>query len=137
MNYTIYIKEKNLATNIKAAVHEYIKRLSPFCKATVCCAGKKKVAFASSDINILITPDQTGKHTISSEAFARMISDYALGGYSKISYFIGFSPDDLPVLSVQTFFDYSMTLSNEICLIAFTEQLYRAYTINNNITYHK
>ena len=30
-----------------------------------------------------------------------------------------------------------MTLSNEICLIAFTEQLYRAYTINNNITYHK
>lgn len=42
MNYTIYIKEKNLATNIKAAVHEYIKRLSPFCKATVCCAGKKK-----------------------------------------------------------------------------------------------
>ena len=80
MNYTIYIKEKNLTTNIKAAVHEYIKRLSPFCKATVCCAGKKKVAFASSDINILITPDQTGKHTISSEAFARMISDYALGG---------------------------------------------------------
>lgn len=54
MNYTIYIKEKNLAPNIKAAVHEYIKRLSPFCKATVCCAGKKKAAFAGSDINILI-----------------------------------------------------------------------------------
>lgn len=33
----------------------------------------KKAAFAGSDINILITPDQTGKHTISSEAFARMI----------------------------------------------------------------
>lgn len=136
MNYTIYIKEKNLAPNIKAAVHEYIKRLSPFCKATVCCAGKK-AAFAGSDINILITPDQTGKHTISSEAFARMISDYALGGYSKISYFIGFSPDDLPILSNQIFSVSSMTLSNEICLIAFTEQLYRAYTINNNITYHK
>ena len=135
MNYTIYIKEKNLAPNIKAAVHEYIKRLSPFCKATVCCAGKKKAAFAGS--NILITPDQTGKHTISSEAFARMISDYALGGYSKISYFIGFSPDDLPILSDQIFSVSSMTLSNEICLIAFTEQLYRAYTINNNITYHK
>lgn len=83
MNYTIYIKEKNLAPNIKAAVHEYIKRLSPFCKATVCCAGKKKAAFAGSDINILITPDQTGKHTISSEAFARMISDYALGRIFK------------------------------------------------------
>ena len=72
-----------------------------------------------------------------SEAFARMISDYALGGYSKISYFIGFSPDDLPILSDQIFSVSSMTLSNEICLIAFTEQLYRAYTINNNITYHK
>ena len=48
MNYTIYIKEKNLATNIKAAVHEYIKRLSPFCKATVCCAGKKKLSLQAA-----------------------------------------------------------------------------------------
>lgn len=134
MNYTIYVKEKNLTSDTKAAVAEYIKRLSPFCKVTICCACKKKAAYADSDINIQIIADTS---TISSEDFAKIVSDQALANCSRINYFIGFSDDDPAIQFDQTFSISSFSLTNEICLIAFTEQLYRAYTINNHITYHK
>ena len=89
MNYTIYIKEKNLATNIKAAVHEYIKRLSPFCKATVCCAGKKKVAFASIGKNDFVIALCIEGKKYTTEQFAAIIRQAEEREYEAVSFLIG------------------------------------------------
>lgn len=65
---------------------------------------------------------------------AEKINQMAVSGISNVRFYIGFSGSDEfdEIFSVT-----GMSLSDEILLIAFTEQLYRAYTIQNHITYHK
>lgn len=133
MNYELFINQKKISAGTKNAVAEYIKRLSPFCKVTVipCKKAPKPVPDA---YNIQLLPDKTGTQTISSEQFAAKINRMNINGYSHICYYIGFPASDA---YTESFFISSMSMSDEVTLIAFTEQLYRAYTINNHITYHK
>lgn len=133
MNYDLFINQKKISSNAKDAVAEYIKRLSPFCKVTVIPC-KKEPNLRANTHNIQILSDDTGSHTISSEQFAAEINQMSINGYSHIGYYIGFPPSDSYDAH---FFISSMSMSDEVTLIAFTEQLYRAYTINNHITYHK
>ena len=118
---------------MRSAANEYIKRLAPFCHVTVSFC-KKPPVINKNKYNVLLLPDDTGTRTISSEAFAEKINQMAVSGISNVRFYIGFSGSDEfdEIFSVT-----GMSLSDEILLIAFTEQLYRAYTIQNHITYHK
>ena len=133
MNYDLFINQKKISYDARDAVAEYIKRLSPFCKVTVFPC-KKNPKLLTDACNIQILPDRTGNHTISSEQYAARINQMNIKGLSHICYYIGFPASDA---YNESFFISSMSMSDEITLIAFTEQLYRAYTINNHITYHK
>jgi 23S rRNA (pseudouridine1915-N3)-methyltransferase len=133
MAYTLYINSKKISPSTTKAVNEYIKRLSPYCKMSV-----KPVTSIPSDIssgyNIYITSDKSAP-TLSSEDFAKKINHLAVDGLSKINLFIGYSEE--AALWNESFCLSHIELSPEILLIALSEQIYRGYTINNNITYHK
>lgn len=133
MNYEIYINQKKPNPDMRSAANEYIKRLAPFCHVTVSFC-KKPPVINKNKYNVLLLPDDTGTRTISSEAFAEKINQMAVSSISNVRFYIGFSDSDEfdEIFSVT-----GMSLSDEILLIAFTEQLYRAYTIQNHITYHK
>lgn len=131
MNYNIYINKKKISWETTLAVSEYIKRLSAFCNVKI------NTGAALNNLkgySLFLTSDTEEISTITSEEFADKINIMSVHGISNVNILIGYPHekgcDELFSIS-------SLQLSDEILLIAFTEQLYRAYTINNNITYHK
>ncbi len=133
MNYIMYINKKNISADTQLAVSEYIKRLSPYCKVKISCS-KKISENMIKGYNISLDSQNDNKKTISSEDFADQINQMSVHGMSNINYFIGYGE----YIKYDEFFSVSpLDITDEILLTAFVEQLYRAYTINNGITYHK
>lgn len=143
MIYHIFINEKKLSAQAEAAISEYSKRLSPFCKLRISTAkdrplksDNQKTTASGLPVSLFLCPDNSGTQTVSSEAFAELLTKQVESGCSEFQYFIGFPiPDELPVPHV--FSISGMSLSNEIAAIALAEQIYRGYTINHHIPYHK
>lgn len=140
MEISIYLQTKKMDSLNRSALNEYIKRLSPFTRVSVemvkCMDEKmiKKIFDSCSSSNTklyLVTPS---KNTLSSEELAEKINQLNVTGISKIVYIIIPSAieADFDTLSLSSF-----SLSDELTAVVLTEQLYRAYTILNNITYHK
>lgn len=143
MEILIHIEKKKLDTEYAKAVAEYVKRLSAFCR--VRCLYYKdlsKLTMSDSSACFRVIP---GIDTISSEAFASKIEQLGLSGYSRIEFVVAqqnqisdtnktTSSDigELPSFSLSGF-----TMSTDLTTVVLTEQLYRAYTILNHITYHK
>ena len=143
MEILIHIEKKKLDTEYAKAVAEYVKRLSAFCR--VRCLYYKdlsKLTMSDSSACFRVIP---GIDTISSETFASKIEQLGLSGYSRIEFVVArqnrisdtnetVSSDigRLPSLSLSGF-----TMSTDLSTVVLTEQLYRAYTILNHITYHK
>lgn len=141
MDITICVKGKKFDNDSSAAIAEYIKRMSVFCNV--------KVAFFKNYSDYPLQPGahsvnyviKAGKNSPSSPDLAAAINNLQTSGYSSINYFIIDQYDDASDLQV---FDTVDTLSLSCFLmrtstttIVLTEQLYRAFTILNNITYHK
>ncbi len=143
MEILIHIEKKKLDTEYAKAVAEYVKRLSAFCR--VRCLYYKdlsKLTISDSSACFRVIP---GIDTISSEAFASKIEQLGLSGYSRIEFVVARQNrisdtnetvssdiDRLPSFSLSGF-----TMSTDLTTVVLTEQLYRAYTILNHITYHK
>lgn len=137
MDITIYMNLKKIDALTKAATDEFIKRLHPYCnlyiKNTNICktqhTGKNVLDFC------ITTASSSGVRTISSEAFAEQIQALNTNGFSKINYYIGYPKEVTnryqPFALTTTALDLPMTL------VVLCEQIYRAYTINHHITYHK
>ena len=80
-----------------------------------------------------------GTDTISSEEFAAKIEELGLSGYSRIEFVVA-DPATVYDLDIAKFSPFSLsgfTMSIDLTTVVLTEQLYRAYTILNHITYHK
>ncbi len=144
MEILIHIEKKKLDTDYEKAVAEYVKRLSAFCR--VRCIYYKdlsKLTMHSSSACFRVVP---GRDTISSEDFAIKLEQLGLSGYSRIEFVIAEqsdgthtdaisrSPGD-PKLSIFSLSGFTMSV--DLTTVILTEQLYRAYTILNHITYHK
>lgn len=144
MEILIHIEKKKLDREYTKAVAEYVKRLSAFCR--VKCIYYKdfsKLELQNSSACFCIVP---GTETISSEDFAAKIEQLGLSGYSRIEFVVakqgeacteaaaiyGLDASEIPVFSLSGF-----TMSVDLTTVILTEQLYRAYTILNHITYHK
>lgn len=145
------IKEKYL----KDAIDEYSKRISKFAKLSI-IELKENVAKTNrpSDIeqalkkdadNILnhikgypIILDVIGK-PMSSEQFSKTIQKISLTD-SEICFIIGASNgihSSIKELSKLSISFSNMTFPHQLMRVIFLEQLYRAFTIINNISYHK
>lgn len=145
------IKEKYL----REAIEEYSKRISRFADLKI-IELKEHVAQSSSkaDIDIALKKDadEILKHMkgycfcldinakmFSSEDFAKKIDKTALIN-SEISFIIGASngiDKNLKANCKEKISFSPMTFPHQLMRVIFLEQLYRAFTILNNISYHK
>ena len=145
------IKEKYL----KDAIDEYSKRISRFATLKI-IEIKENVSKTSNQQDIIsalkkdateikkhlkghiVCLDINGKQH-SSESFAKNIEKISLQN-SEITYIIGASngiDDEIKSLANEKMSFSPMTFPHQLMRVIFLEQLYRAFTILNNISYHK
>lgn len=148
------LKEKYLTD----AVSEYTKRLSAFCKVQINELTPVNLPENPSDAEIenallkeasLIKSKMQNGYTIamciegkqiSSEELASKISDIGVMGKSAINIIIGSSFGLHDSIKRESDFKLSfskMTFPHQLARVMLLEQIYRAYTINNNKRYHK
>ena len=145
------IKEKYL----KDAISEYSKRISRFADLKI-VELKEHISRSASQADItnalkkdaeeikkltkghLICLDINGK-MISSEEFSKKIEKISLSA-GEISFVIGASNgihESIKTICNEKISFSLMTFPHQLMRVIFLEQLYRAFTISNNIAYHK
>ena len=141
------IKEKYLAD----AINEYLKRLSKYTKINLIEVPdenfditktleteKKSILKYVSEKDYIITMEIEGKE-LSSIEFARKIDEIQINN-SNICFIIGGSyglSDEIKKMSNFKLSFSKMTFPHQLFRLILLEQIYRAYKINNNESYHK
>lgn len=134
------------------AQKEYLKRLSRFCEVDICELSEKNqfvnpasILEAESESIIkqltghVVTLEIDAKQK-SSEEFSSFIENVKLRGESKICFVIGSSyglSDKVKALADTKLSFSKMTFPHQLMRVVLLEQIYRAFCISNNITYHK
>lgn len=149
------IKEKHFIS----AVDEYRKRLSRFCKLEVIEVKDEAIPDKPSDVEKMTVIEREAERIKSklpknayiislciegrqytSEEFAETLNTLAVEGISHIVFIIGGSlglSDDIKNISSLKLSFSKMTFPHQLMRVVLAEQVYRAFTINNGITYHK
>ena len=99
-------------------------------------ANKIKSKISSSDFVVCL--DQYGK-TLSSEEFSEKIQDITLKGFSSIAFIIGGTTglDHELVANSNLVLSFSkLTFPHQLIRLFLTEQIFRAFKIQNNERYH-
>ena len=144
---------------MRDAMAEYMKRLSPYCKISVLELPESKVSASPSSSEIenaiidegkkILAKIPSGSYVfsmciegkqLSSEQLADQILHVTVSGKSSIVFIIGGSfglSDDVKKLSDFKLSMSKMTFPHQLARVLLTEQLYRAFSINNNGKYHK
>ena len=145
------IKEKFL----KDGIDEFLKRLTPY--AAVEIVGLNPVEIKDNQVDkalaeegekilanikpdsYVITMEILGKQ-LSSEDFANKINEITNSGISELVFVIGSSCGISPIVSARANFKLSiskMTFLHQFARLLLVEQIYRAFKILKNETYHK
>lgn len=146
------IKEKFL----KDGIDEFLKRLTPY--ATIEIVELAPVEIKDENLiqksleqeaekilanikpnSYVITLEILGKQ-LSSEDFAQKINDITISGVSELVFVIGSSCGIAPVVSQRADYKLSiskMTFLHQFARLLLVEQIYRAFKILKNETYHK
>lgn len=149
------LKEKYL----QAAVAEYSKRLSAYCRLEVIEVKDEKITEAFSPAEkeraVAAEGERILKHLrpgslvvclkidgkqMTSEAFAENINQLALSGKSDLTFIIGGSLGLSKDVQKQSKWDLSfskMTFPHQLFRVILLEQIYRSFKIIRNETYHK
>lgn len=146
------IKEKFL----KDGIDEFMKRLTPYSSVEILelspveikdenltekallQEGEKILANIKPD-SYVITMEILGKQ-LSSEDFAKKINEITLSGVNELVFVIGSSCGISPLVSQRANFKLSiskMTFLHQFARLLLVEQIYRAFKILKNETYHK
>ena len=137
------LKEKFLVEGVA----EYLKRLRLFSKIeireipecrTIDEEGKKILAQMPKDSFVFVL-DVAGT-AITSENFAKKISDLNLRGVSNITFVIGGAfglSDEVKKISDFKMSLSEMTFTHQMARLILLEQIYRAFKINRGEPYHK
>lgn len=127
------------------AVNEYVKRISRFAEVKIIELAEGKSLEAEGEeiikklVGTVVVTDVQGT-LVSSEDIAKIIKNSALNGKSTISVVIGSSEglcDKVKKLADHRISFGRVTYPHQLMRVILTEQLYRAMTILNNVTYHK
>ena len=139
----------------KEAIDEYRKRISRFADLKI-IEIKEHVSHSNNDADILNSlnkdAEEISKHMkgfcicldidgkmLSSVEFSKKIDQTSLS-YSEISFIIGASnglSTSIKQKCNERISFSKMTFPHQLMRVIFLEQLYRAFTISNNISYHK
>ncbi len=148
------IKEKYFT----AAIEEYSKRLSRFVKLKISEVADEKIPENASKKEIEIVKEKEGNKILgkldensfiitlciegkelSSEEIAKKITDISMSS-SNITFIIGGSLGLSDTVKNKSRFRLSfgkITLPHQLMRVVLLEQIYRAFKINNNESYHK
>lgn len=143
----------------KNAIIEYSKRLGKYCSLNIIELPDEKIPNNSSAKEISIIKDKEGQNILnnlqkdsynicldpkgkifSSEEFAQKIDNISINFNSTISFIIGGSlgiSEKVLQLANESISFSKMTFPHQLFRVILLEQLYRAFKINNNETYHK
>ena len=159
MNINIIAVGKINEKYLKDAIDEYSKRLSRFCKLTIteipdepmserpsdsekAMVLKKegdKILSAIKNTDVLVTLCVEGKQK-SSEDFADYISKECVKGANTFTFIIGGSLGMMEEIKNKSNLKLSfseMTFPHQLMRVILLEQIYRAFKINANESYHK
>lgn len=143
-----------------AGVAEYQKRLSAFCNFRIIELPEELIREKNASAAVIEKAlDKEGtailSHVskgaaivamcvegklVSSEDLAAFVSERALQGAGDIAFVIGSSHGLSPKVKQAAALKFSMgriTLPHQLARLVLTEQIYRAFSINNGIKYHK
>ena len=127
------------------AVTEYVKRVSRFGTLTVCeLAEKKTLEEEGKDIlknvkGYRILCD-VGGELVTSEGLAEMLNGAFVRGNAEVTFVIGSSEgvsDAVRSAADKRISFGRVTYPHQLMRVILAEQVYRALTILNNVTYHK
>lgn len=156
MNIKIVAVGKIKEKYTKDAVDEYLKRLSAYCSISLTeipaqdikdealsekykiLEGQKILQSLKSD-SFVITLEIEGK-CISSEDFSAKIKSVSNLGYNEIVFIIGGANGLSSEVSARADFKLSfskMTFTHQFARLLLYEQIYRAFKINANESYHR
>ena len=125
MNIIINYKNKIKNKYVKNGISDYKKRINRFCKIDIIKSWK------ISERTYVINVSKKGE-SITSEEFAEKINQAGINGKSDIVFV--FNDSIQSDFSINLF---NIDINDEILVLLLYEQVYRAYKINNNETYHK
>lgn len=135
MNIKTYIITKKLNSYYKKAIEEYEKRLQLYAKTSITLVKSESVLKKKLNSNyytILVSPD--GKN-LSSTSLASHINTLGIQGTSNINFVIAENIVDLNFDEIISLSQMSINVS--LTSVILYEQIYRAYRIINNHSYHK
>lgn len=127
------------------AVNEYAKRISRFASFKVTeLLERKTLSEEADDIlkkasGLLVVFDVKGEE-VTSEELAKLIENAATNGKSEFTFVIGSSEglDDKVKNAANKKISFGrVTYPHQLMRVIAAEQIYRAFTIINNVTYHK
>lgn len=159
MNITIISVGKIKEKYIKLGIEEFSKRLSRYCKLTMVEVPDEKTPDNASEREMELIKDKEGKQILNkikdnmyviamdlqgdmktSEQFAKQLSQLALSGDSNVAFIIGGSlglSDEVKKRANYKLCFSKMTFPHQLFRVMLLEQIYRAYKIMNNESYHK
>lgn len=143
----------------KDALDEYTKRLSKYCQLNITEINDEKIPNNASDKENTIVKEKEGKNILnaikkdsyiicmdlngkqfSSEEFADKINNISINYNGSVTFIIGgslgLSSDVLSIANEKISFS-KMTFPHQLFRVILLEQIYRAFKILNNETYHK
>ena len=158
LNINIVCVGKIKENYLKDAISEYSKRLSKFCNLNIIELSDEKLPNKLNDSIIneiknkecnkmiqsikkdsyIICLDLKGKE-LSSEDFSKKIENIALNFNSSITFVIGGTlglNEEILSLSNEKICFSKMTFPHQLIRVFVLEQLFRAFKISNNETYH-
>ena len=158
LNINIVCVGKIKENYLKDAISEYSKRLSKFCNLNIIELSDEKLPNKLNDSIIneiknkecnkmiqsikkdsyIICLDLKGKE-LSSEDFSKKIENIALNFNSSITFVIGGTlglNEEILSLSSEKICFSKMTFPHQLIRVFLLEQLFRAFKISNNETYH-
>jgi len=159
MKLRFFIFGKAKEPFIKEGYEEYLKRLSKFAEASIIYLNEsplssnpsyseiskalieegKKVLLQIKDSDYMCLIDLHGK-TYTSEEFASFLKEEMVKGSSTFDFVVGSSyglSDELRKRADISICLSKMTTTHPLAMLLVLEQVYRAFKINSNQTYHK
>ena len=158
MRIKIYCIGKIKEQYLKDGINEYLKRISPYSKIEIVEVSDSKVKDNPNQADIEKAKNEEGelvlkllkndfligldmnKQEFNSEDFADFLNKKIVEGGSSISFVIGGSyglSDELKKRCNTSISLSKMTFLHQMTRLILLEQIYRAFKILNNETYHK
>ena len=144
---------------LKDAIEEYSKRLNKYCNLNIIELPDEKIPNNPSEKEILLIKEKEGKNILNnipkdsyvisldlkgkqytSEEFSQKIENISLNYNSSITFIIGGSlgiSKNVFDISKELISFSKMTFPHQLFRVFLLEQIFRAFKISNNETYHK